>query len=238
MSRRGGKRVFLLSLCLLGLVLFGALGLWQLERRQWKLDLIARVDARVHAAPAALPARSSWARLGPADIEYWKVRASGVWLHERETLVDALTERGPGSWVLTPLRTAEGVVLVNRGFVPPDRRAASKRVQGQQRGPVTVTGLLRLTEPNGRFLRPNRPAEERWFSRDVRAIAEARGLTGVAPFFIDADSTTNLGGYPVGGLTVVRFRNTHLLYALTWFGLAALCLGGLVLLLKPGQAKD
>jgi surfeit locus 1 family protein len=231
----GGKRAFLLILCLLCTLLFAGLGVWQVKRLSWKLDLIARVDARVHAAPVAPPSREQWATLDPAAIEYRKIRVTGTFLNARETLVDALTELGPGDWVITPLRTADGVILVNRGFVPSERKAPATRSMAQPAGPVTVTGLLRLSEPNGRFLRPNRPGEGRWYSRDVGAIASARGLSNVAPFFIDADATSNPGGYPVGGLTVVHFRNAHLIYALTWFGLAALSLAGLALLLNPEQ---
>lgn len=48
-----------------------------------------------------------------------------------------------------------------------------------------------------------------------------RGMSSTAPYFIDADATP---GQPVprGGMTVVRFPNNHLVYAFTWFGLAAL----------------
>ncbi len=237
MSSSRGKRGFLLALCLFGTLLFSALGVWQVERRAWKLDLIERVNARVNAPPRPVPPRSAWASLDPRQAEYRRVRAAGVFLHEAETLVDALTERGPGAWVLTPLRTPDGTILVNRGFVPRERRAPLTPAAAQPSGQVTVTGLLRLPEPNGRVLRPNRPAENRWFSRDVQAIARARGLGEVAPFFIDADAAANPGGFPVGGLTVVRFRNTHLVYALTWFGLAALSIAGLVLLLKPSHKR-
>jgi surfeit locus 1 family protein len=236
-SAGGLKRWFLPALCLLLALLFTALGTWQVERREWKLDLIERVTARVSAPPQPVPPPIEWASLEPREAEYRRVRATGVFLHDKETLVDALTERGAGAWVLTPLRTAEGTILVNRGFVPPDRRAPESRATGQPPGEVTVTGLLRLTEPEGRVLRPNRPAENRWFSREVQAIARARGLKQVAPFFIDADATPNPGGVPVGGLTVVRFRNTHLIYALTWFGLAALSIAGLVLVLKPAHKR-
>ena len=232
-----GKRAFLLGLCLLASILFGALGVWQLERRTWKLDLIERVEARIHAHPAAPPDRARWAELDPQNVEYRRVRVSGVLLHERETLVDALTEVGPGSWLITPLRTSQGIVLINRGFVPPERKARSTRAAEQAIGEVTITGLLRVSEPGGRILRPNRPAEERWFSRDVTAIAEARGLADFAPFFIDADAAANPAGYPRGGLTVVQFRNTHLIYALTWFGLAGLSIAGLALLLLPGHKR-
>lgn len=236
MSRGGGKRRFLLALCLVGTLLFSALGIWQVERRSWKLDLIERVNARIDAAPVPLPPDRAWASMGPEDIEYRRVRVRGTFLHNRETLVDALTARGAGRWVLTPLQTADGIVLVNRGFVPPERRAPAARAAGQVAGPVTVTGLLRLSEPEGRFLRPNQPAQDRWFSRDVGAIAAKRGLDEVAPFFIDADAAPNPGGLPVGGLTVVQFRNTHLIYALTWFGLAGLCIFGLVLLLRSPRS--
>ena len=129
------------------------------------------------------------------------------------------------SRTLTPLQSPAFTVLVNRGFVPQDRRSPATRPEGQVAGEVTVTGLLRLSEPGGGYLRSNDPAGNRWYSRDVAAIAAAGKLGATAPFFIDADATPNPGGLPVGGLTVVRFRNSHLSYALTWFALA----GGLAL---------
>lgn len=162
----------------------------------------------------------------------------GVFLHDRETPVQAVTDLGPGWWIVTPLRTDDGVILVNRGFVPTDRRAAAGRLEGQVAGRVNVTGLLRADEPDGAFLRANAPEADRWYSRDVAAIAQARGLPApVAPYFIDADATPNAGGYPVGGLTVVKFRNSHLVYALTWFGLCALSLTGAAVIWRHGRRR-
>jgi len=206
---------------------------WQIQRRAWKLDLIAQVDARIHAPAAPPPARADWAGVNARDDAYRHVRATGSFLHDRETLVQAVTERGAGFWVLTPLSTDQGTVLVNRGFVPPERRDPASRRAG--RGPVTVTGLLRVSEPGGAFLRANDSAAGRWYSRDVAAIAKARALGEVAPFFIDADAAPNPGGYPVGGLTVVAFPNSHLVYALTWFGLAALSAWGAALILRKAR---
>lgn len=211
--------------------------MWQMERRAWKLDLIARVEARIHAAPGPLPDPREWDRLDPRALEYRRIRTAGVFLHDREAQVQALTERGAGFWVITPLRTAQGIVLVNRGFVPGELRAPGTRPAVQVPGPVTVTGLVRLTEPKGGFLRSNDPARDRWFSRDVAAIAAARHLGPVAPFFIDADATPNPGGYPVGGLTVIAFRNTHLVYALTWFALAALSSAAAFLALRMPRQR-
>jgi surfeit locus 1 family protein len=205
---------------------FAALGVWQLERRAWKLDLIARVNARLDAAPRPPPPRDAWPMINARNDEYLRVRLRGTLLNDKETAVQAVTERGPGWWVMTPLRTATGVVLINRGFVPADRRDPASRRAGSPIGEVTVTGLLRMTQPRGGFLHSNDPAAGHWYSRDVAAIAKARRLTDVAPFFIDADATPNPGGYPIGGLTVVAYRNSHLAYALTWFALAGLSVFG------------
>jgi surfeit locus 1 family protein len=231
-TRRGGKRAALLILALLATGLFTALGVWQVNRREWKLDLIARVTARVNVPAAPLPSPATWPSLNDRDDSYRHVTVRGVFLNDRETLVQALTELGAGYWVLAPLRTADGTILINRGFVPPEKREPAKRQAGQSSGPVTVTGLLRMTEPEGSLLRSNNPATDRWYSRDVVMIARKRGLTQVAPFFIDADSMPNPGGYPVGGLTIVTFRNAHLIYAVTWFMLAALSAAGAFLLLR------
>jgi surfeit locus 1 family protein len=194
---------------------FVALGIWQVYRLSWKLDLIARVDQRVHAAGVAAPVSAS-----PED-EYRKVTATGIFLNDKETFVQAVTNLGAGFWVMTPLKLADGsIVLVNRGFLPAERRDAAQH--SQPAGRVSVTGLLRLTEPKGGFLRSNDSANDRWYSRDVAAISSARHLDHVVPYFIDADATPNPGGFPVGGLTVVAFSNNHLVYAITWFGMAAM----------------
>ena len=235
MSASRAKWLLLPALCVTLFLLFTALGIWQIERLAWKLDLIARVDQRIHASPRAVPAPGQWSALDPQAIEYSHVTATGSFRHDQETLVDALTERGAGYWVLTPLVTRAGTILVNRGFVPSDRSDRRTRAVGNINGPVTITGLVRLSEPRGRVFRRNNPAANRWYSRDVVAIANARGMDAVAPFFIDADAAANPGGLPIGGLTVVTFRNAHLVYALTWFALAALSLGGLVIIRKSAQ---
>lgn len=183
------------------------------------------MDARVHAPPVAAPGPSAWPKVTAERDAYRHVRAAGVLANDRETRVQALTDLGAGYWVVTPLRTDEGfTVLVNRGFVPQDRADPATRKAGQVAGPATVTGLLRVTEPGGSPFQRNDPAHGLWYSRDVAAMAAARGVGGAAPYFIDADATPNPGGLPVGGLTVVAFRNSHLVYAATWCALALMVL--------------
>ena len=122
MTHRRAARWLLPALCLVFAAVFGALGVWQVERLSWKLDLIERVETRLAQPPAAVPAK-----FDRRQFEYRRVRVSGTFLHDRETLVQALTERGAGFWVMTPLRTGGGLILVNRGFVPESRRNAGAR---------------------------------------------------------------------------------------------------------------
>jgi surfeit locus 1 family protein len=232
-ERRSRKGWALIALSLFFLVLFVGLGVWQLERRAGKLALIEAVDARVHGAPVAAPPPAAWGGITAARDGYRRVAVRGRFLHDRQTLVQALTEQGAGFWVLTPLRSDTGfTLLVNRGFVPAERAQEARRRQCPAEGPAQITGLLRVSEPGGGFLRSNQPAQDRWFSRDVAAIAQARGLGAVAPYFIDADASANGPGKPQGGMTVIRFPNNHLVYALTWFALAALSCVGLVVALR------
>lgn len=227
-----------LTLGLLGVLIVAmiagllALGVWQVERRAWKLDLIRQVDARVHAPASPAPGPDRWPSVNTDRDQYRHVILRGTFQNDRETLTQAVTDYGAGFWVMTPFRTDAGfTVLINRGYVSTERRAPESRAAGQIAGETTVQGLLRITEPKGGFLRANDPATERWRSRDVAAIAAHRGLTNVAPYFVDADATANPGGWPIGGLTVIRFPNSHLVYALTWFGLALmLAFGGGILI--------
>jgi surfeit locus 1 family protein len=215
-----------------------ALAVWQVHRRAHKLDLIARVEARVHAAPTPAPGPGRWAGMSAAADEYHRVLATGDWLEDRSTLVQAATEMGAGYWVMTPLARDDGTtVLVNRGFVPATARdPASWRPRNPS--PVAVIGLVRMPEPGGGFLRANDPASNRWFSRDVAAIAASRGLDKVAPYFIDAGRMPGESGLPVAGLTVIAFSNNHLVYALTWGALALMAAAGAILVnldrLRPG----
>jgi len=200
---------------------FLALTAWQIQRLGWKEDLIARVERQVHAEPVAPPAPAAWGAVGKPD-EYRRLRLHGRF-EPHEVLVQATTELGGGHWVMAPLRLdGGGVLLINRGFVPPEQRAPE--LHAPPDGPVDLTGLLRLSEPGGGPLRHNVPAEGRWYSRDVAGIAAQLQLAGpVAPFFVDESADpAQPRRWPRPGLTVLRFNNNHAVYAATWLALAAM----------------
>ena len=197
------------------------LGVWQIRRLAWKEALIAVRQAAVTGPPAAVPGSAGAAA---ADLEFHRVFDDGVFLNEREIHLSATSPQGEAGFdVLTPLREPEGrVVFVNRGFVPQALKDPGGRAEGELRGRVRIVGLLRLP-PRGKpnwFVPDNRPDRNYWFWIDLAAMARADRLTQVAPFYIDADSRPNPGGWPQGGLTRLDLPNHHLQYAVTWFSLA------------------
>ena len=228
-SRRARFSVALCMALLSALLL--ALGVWQLQRLQWKTALINQVEAHVHAAPAAAPAASRWPGLSREQDEYRHLRLDGSFVDQGATLVQASTVLGPGYWLLTPFRSDDGTtVLVNRGFIA-ERTAAP--AGGQH---ASITGLLRMSERGKPLLRDNDPAAGRWYTRNVQAIAAARGLSPVAPYFLDQDATPSAApGAPTGGLTVIAFNNNHLVYAITWFALSLMAAAGCALVARSGQ---
>jgi len=223
LAKLGLANSFILGAIVITMIGLILLGNWQVKRLDWKLALIERIDSRVTAAPVAAPTATTWPNISRNTDEYRHVSIRGRFLHQHETLVWALTEYGNGYWVVTPLFTAMGeTVLINRGYVPIADAKPTRRMAGQLNGQVSVTGLLRISEPGGIPLRKNDPAAGLWYSRDVDEIARQRKLANVAPYFIDADDAAIPGGLPIGGLTRLDRRNSHLVYALTWYGLALL----------------
>lgn len=227
----GDKRLLLPGLMtLLALAVLCGLGVWQLQRLSWKEGLIARLEARVAAQPVTLSeAMKAFNQTG--DVEYLSVRAKGRFLHEKERYVYAVDEdAGQGFDVVTPLETEQGItVLVNRGFVPADKKDPASRQEGQIEGVVEAVGLVRLPGAQGTFTPEADLNGKVWYWRDWDGLVQSmfRGETReVAPFFLEAKAQpANPGGWPKGGVTLVKLPNRHLEYALTWFGLAAALVG-------------
>jgi len=233
------RRIVFASLMAFIVLVLCALGVWQVQRLFWKTALIAQVNARVHAPAVPAPGPAAWAGVSAADA-YRHITVRGRFLNAGEAQVYTLSELGAGYWVMTPLRTEDGaVVFINRGFVPMELKAPFSRAAAQIESPVTVTGLLRMPEAKGwLFSQANDPAHDLWYRRDIAAIAQARHLGKVAPYFIDADATPNPGGWPRGGLTVIKFPNSHLVYAITWFSLAAMLLAVLFWQMRQRPEAD
>jgi len=208
-------------------VLLG-LGTWQVERRAWKEALIGEITQRLAAAPGELPPPASWPGLEPAAADFRRVSFRAELLHDREAFIytsgSALRSdaSGIGYWVFTPARLLGGeLVLLNRGFVPEARRDPAARAAGNLSGPVEIIGAIRAPERPGWFTPGDQPAKNLWFARDPAAIAQAKGLGPVAPFYVEQEAPVPPGGLPHPAKLQLNVPNNHLQYAITWYGLAA-----------------
>ena len=221
------------------LALLIGLGVWQLQRLEWKQGLIAQIEARAQAEPVTLKEALTRARSGE-DVSYLRVRVEGRFDNGKERYLYAVSDGTPGWHVITPLATHDGaVVLVDRGFVPNAFKEPSARAQGEISDDVAVTGLARNPDSQGRFIPDNEPAENRWFWRDLGAMSKSMfpaGAPDVAPFILEAEQSNIPGGWPLGGQTRLDLPNNHLQYALTWF-LLALCLVVIYVIYVRGRLR-
>lgn len=214
---RGPRATF--AFVLAGLAILIGLGTWQMERRVWKADLIATMDARLAASPISVREFL----VSHAGKDYRPVSASGTFRHDQEMYLAARSYQSQlGYHVVTPLILDDGktAVLVDRGWVPSDRQSPASREAGQVAGLVTVTGIARQPAKPGLFTPDNRPDQNLWYWADLPAMATHAGLPQVAPLLLEAGPAENPGGLPIGGQTFINLPNNHLQYAITWYSLA------------------
>jgi surfeit locus 1 family protein len=212
---------------LVGVVILSGLGIWQLDRKISKENLIATLNARLSRVPEDLPPRASWPRLRQDGEEFRRVAFPAEFLDGEEALVYTAGSplrsdvKGPGYWVFAPARLAGGsIVLINRGFVPDDHKDLAMRAEGVPHGIVDVVGVMRWPEIRGSFTPADDPKKNVWYLRDSNSIATFKKWATAAPFYVDQESPTPAGGLPKPGKLEVRLPDDHLQYAITWFGLA------------------
>ncbi|OKH87843.1 SURF1 family protein [Thalassospira sp. TSL5-1] len=196
-----------------------ALCVWQIERLFWKENLIAEREARSALSPIEFPVDVD--KINP-DMAFRAAIAHGRFLHDQEMYLMARTMQGSvGYQVITPLEQADGrIILVNRGWVPDDKRDPATRPEGQIKGKVEVTGVIQIARPRHWAQPENDPVKNQWFYVDPPHMAEEAGGDLASPYYLEADATPNPGGLPIGGQARVMLPNNHLQYAITWFCLA------------------
>ena len=212
------------------LVLSLSLGVWQMERREWKRDILDRLTANQAAAPMTL---DELLRGDPLRHEYGRVKLAGSFLHDKEFHLAARSLKNKvGLQLVTAFKTDDGkIVLFDRGWIPSEKKEPAKRAEGQVPGRVELTGIVRRNQERRQFAPENAPDKNVWFHVDVPLM---RRMAGAPPdpkldaFFLDADAAPNPGGVPIGGQTRLDIPNDHLQYAITWF-LLALALAGVYL---------
>lgn len=192
-------------------LLLCALGLWQVQRLDWKTGLLARIAAAEATPPEPFPDRVA----DPRALEYRRLVARGTFDHAREAFYGAIVRgREGGTFVVTPLRRAEAPpILVLRGWV----REGSRDFPRPE-GEVEVTGFA-FAGSTGNWFTPDPDlAARRFYAFDIPRIAAAVGLADPAPVGLVALGPRD--AVPMPEQTLPRPANPHLGYAITWFGLA------------------
>lgn len=220
------RSLFLIVIGCGGAAILIALGVWQIQRLDWKESVIADIDARIAAAPVALPARPS-----PEADAYLPVETGGTLGEPYLRVLVSQKDIGAGYRIISPLEGQAGRIMIDRGFIP-----VAAGVPEIPEGPVTVMGNLQWPQETDGFTPEPDTDGNIWFARDVSAMAAA---LDTRPILLVARETS-FDDAPVSPLPVDTgaIPNDHLQYAITWFSLAAIWLGmSLAFLARARRAK-
>ncbi len=240
----GWKRLILPGCIIGGIIFLSFLGNWQMKRLAWKEALIATVEQNLNLPPLTIAQMETLLKSG-GGIEYRPVTVRGKFHHDREQYFFATHKGMTGWYVYTPLeRGDESILFVNRGFVPMLQKDPLSRPSGQIDGEVEIVGLARTAptaKPNS-FVPENDLAKNIYYWKSISQMMDRSGFKvkrPLVPFFVDANEQANPGGLPLGGVTLISFPNSHLQYALTWYGLAlALLVVGGLFMFKRHSTKE
>lgn len=229
-------------LVLLGLavaVLLG-LGMWQVQRNQWKQRLVEERTATLAATPLEAPAVLT---LGPSEVEWHRVRLTGAWDHAHSMVIANRARFGTkGEELVTPLQPSGGgeAILVNRGWYPESERDRVRATLDTE-GSTTVEGLA--FDASDRTAR--RTPQGTWTGLAPTSMAEAAGLA-LRPWAVtqgtlveDQARPPADGALPVRGYQPFVNTTPHVQYAVTWFGIAAALVAIAVarLVIAPRRAR-
>ncbi len=217
---------FPILLGVLGVAVLCGLGLWQMGRLEQKEALLARIEARIGADPAELPASPD-----PSADQYLPVHVTGALGGEELHVLTSIQGQGPGYRVISALTAGERRVLVDLGYVP----EAAKN-HGRVAEAVAITGNLVWPQESDSWTPEPDAARDVWFAREVGAMAEAldtEPVLIVSREIAGADLGTTLVPVDTSGVP-----NDHYEYAITWFGLALVwAVMSILLSLRVGRGQ-
>ena len=205
------KLIFPLVLGAVGTGILIWLGIWQLQRLEWKETVLEQIEARIQDAPVSLPDRPN-----EIDDQFLPVQVSGQLTTSEIHVLASRKSIGAGYRLITVFRTDGRLILVDRGFIPTPEKTTPRPAKE-----ITVTGNLHWPdELSSSIPEPDLPANI-WFARDVAAMA-AHLETEPVLLVARSDTADGTDAFPV---TSAGIPNDHLNYAITWFLFATVWLG-------------
>lgn len=214
--------------CGWALVILCGLGVWQVQRLQWKNALIARSEAM-----ADLPRTTLLDAFGdPRGMDFRKIRMTCPGLATARFVEVRSIHDGEGGVRLISACYPEGFgspILIDRGFVA-DTISARPPVMPSDE-PVAVDGQVREIPMPG-WLTPE-PVNGTFFAMDPVEMPLALGERPTAPMVVFATTSTNPEWQALKpSAPPAAFSNNHLGYAATWFGLALALVGFYIALVR------
>jgi len=209
-----------------GVAVLVGLGIWQVQRLAWKEGVLARIETRIAADPAPLPADPD-----PRADRYLPVAVTGRFGAGTLRVLVSRKRVGAGYRLISPYETGGRRVLVDRGFIPVDAA-----VPAPPAGEVTVTGNLHWPDDRNRSTPENDAEGNTWFARDLGPMAAE---LGTEPLLVVAREMSQ----PDPGVTPLpvdtrAIPNDHLEYAITWFSLAGIWVAMTGYLLRRIRKQD
>src|SRR3954471_6990482 len=175
-----GRRLWMTLLVIIGALILGRLGIWQLDRLAQRRAFNSSLNTRMAQPPLPL----TGAAIDPEALEYRRVEVRGVYDPAQEIVLRNRELDGtPGVHVLTPLRLSGSniAVLVDRGWIPRDQaELAARKAFAAAPGELLVTGIARRSQenlggPQDPPLGPQRLRLDAWFRVNIASIQQQAG---------------------------------------------------------------
>ena len=183
-----------------------SLGFWQLYRLNWKLDLINQIENSLKIDPVELQ--------NVEKKNYLRIKTSGQIDFEKQIYLYNLNETGkPGFEVINPIKIGDEDYLINRGWIPFDKKNKPEINIIDQKN---IIGTLMLQSKSSSFKPKNEIDKNYWFTLDREDILKFTGRN-FSKYIIYLN-----GNYenPRPKVITSKISNNHKKYAITWFSMA------------------
>ncbi len=235
-------------LVLAGFAVLLRLGVWQLDRLEWRRALNARVIEQQTAPTLMLDAGAL--DLDLYSMEYRRAQVRGQYLPQHEIVLrnqvwlgDTGNQLGVGLYTPLLIEGSNRAILVERGWIP--QEDAQQRRAYVEEGQVTVFGQLRRAETDfglGRTLQPDPTAQpgerlEIWNHLDLPRLADQMDVE-LLPVYLQRIPQEQQTAPPYASVPQMDLsEGSHFGYAVQWFIFASLLLVGYPFYVRRQEAK-
>ncbi len=197
-----------------------ALGLWQLEREQQKLDAEKVYETRSANEPTDVSS-IDWTN---PDLNWIAIRATGFFDNTRQLLLDnRILNSVVGYEVISPFYTDDRVLLVNRGWIAQGPSRQSLPELGLTEEQITITGHIYVPDGELITLGAEEAVTDRWpkviQSVDIQVLSSVMD-EAFEPHIVRLDESST--AVLQTNWTAINMRpEVHRAYAVQWFVMAS-----------------